>query len=68
MDSLIDFLAQLDVPPALVAALAAFTVGYILYEFLVRRRIAASQAEKQLRGFLTDAADEEAVAELPVDS
>ena len=58
MDTLIDFLAQLDVPPALVAGLAAFTVGYVLYEFLVRRRIAASQAEKQLRGFLTDAADE----------
>lgn len=68
MDSIVDFLAQLDVPPALVAALAAFTVGYVLYEFLVKRRIAASQAEKQLRGFLTDAADEETTAELPVDS
>ncbi len=68
MDTLIDFLAQLDVPPALVAALAAFTVSYVLYEFLVKRRIAASQAEKQLRGFLTDAADQETAAELPVDS
>ena len=68
MDSIVDFLAQLDVPPALVAGLAAFTVGYILYDLVVKRRIAASQAEKQLRGFLTDAADEETVAELPVDS
>ena len=68
MDSLIDFLAQLDVPPALVAALAAFTVGYVLYEFLVRRRIAASQAEKTLRGFLSDDADDDAVHELPIDS
>lgn len=68
MDSLVNFLAQLDVPPALVAALAAFTVGYILYEFLVRRRIAASQAEKNLRGFLSDDAEDDAVQELPVDS
>jgi Flp pilus assembly protein TadB len=68
MDRIIDFLAQLDVPPALVAALAAFTVGYVLYEFLVRRRIAASQAEKTLRGFLADDADTETAAELPVDS
>ena len=68
MDALIDFLAQLDVPPALVAGLAAFTVGYVLYEFLVRRRIAASQAEKNLRGFLSDDADADAVQELPVDS
>jgi Flp pilus assembly protein TadB len=68
VDSLIDFLAQLDVPPALVAALAAFTVGYVLYEFLVRRRIAASQAEKNLRGFLSDDADDDTVQELPIDS
>jgi tight adherence protein B len=60
----------LDVPPALVATLAAFTVGYVLYEFLVRRRIAASQAEKNLRGFLSDDADADAdaVQELSVDS
>jgi Flp pilus assembly protein TadB len=70
VDTLIDFLARLDVPPALVAALAAFTVGYVLYEFLVRRRIAASQAEKNLRGFLSDDADADAdaVQELSVDS
>jgi Flp pilus assembly protein TadB len=70
VDATIGFLAQLDVPPALVAALAAFTVGFVLYELLVRRRIAASQAEKNLRGFLSDDADADtgAAQELPVDS
>ena len=69
MDSVIDTLARLDVPPVLVAALAAFTVGYILYEFLVKRRIAASQAEKSLRDLMSDDADADTDAvELPVDS
>ena len=68
MDAIVDTLARLDVPPALVAALAAFTVGYILYEFLVRRRIAASRAEKNLRAFMSDGADDDAVQELPVHS
>lgn len=68
MDNLIDLLAGLDVPPGLVALLAAFTVGFLLYEFLVKRRIAASQAEKNLREFMSDAADEDVIAELPVES
>jgi Flp pilus assembly protein TadB len=69
MDPIIDTLARLDVPPVLVAALAAFTVGYILYEFLVKRRIAASQAEKRLRDLMSDDADADTDAvELPVDS
>ena len=69
MDSVIDTLARLDVPPVLVAALAAFTVGYILYEFLVKRRIAASQAEKSLRDLMSDDADADMdIVELAVDS
>jgi Flp pilus assembly protein TadB len=67
MDSVIDTLAGLDVPPVLVATLAAFTVGYVLYELLVKRRIAASQAEKNLRAFLSDDVDD-VVGELPIDS
>ena len=68
MDQVIDFLAQLDVPPALVAALAAFTVGYALYELLIKRRVQASQAEKKLRGFLSDEVDDTAFDEIAVDS
>ncbi|MBN1933784.1 MAG: type II secretion system F family protein [Anaerolineae bacterium] len=68
MDSLINFFAQLDVPPGLVAALAAFTVGYALYEFLIKRRVQASQAEKQLRGYLDEAVDEDAYTDPEIDS
>jgi len=65
---IVDLLARLDVPPALVAALAAFAVGYVLYELLIRRRIAASQAEKRLRALLSDEDGDDAWAELPDDS
>ena len=68
MDSVVDTLARLNVPPALVAALAAFTVGCVLYDLLIKRRIAASQAEKNLRAFLSDDLDGDVGGELPVDS
>ena len=66
MDQLVDFLAQLDVPPVLVAGLAAFTVGYALYELLVKRRVQASQAERKLRGYLSDEVEDAAFDEIAV--
>jgi len=68
MDSLINLLAQLDAPPELAAALGAFTVGYALYELVIKRRIAASQAEKVLREIMTEQGDEDLGPDIAVDS
>jgi Flp pilus assembly protein TadB len=66
IDPFIDFLAKLNVPPMLVATLAACTVASLGYELFVRHRIAASRAERQLRSFMGDAQDD-GIDEQPLD-